>query len=332
MNLVKNTLVAAGLAAGTLFAGPSMSIDLKASHQWPGGKGDARDEMVQIIAREAAAANVDLNIKVYPGKSLFKPKEQWGAMVKGQLDISAFPLDYASGRHPQFSATLMPGLVKNHDHAARLNESPFMEKIEEIMAGDDVMVLVHGYLAGGFVGKDGCITAPEDVQGQQTRAAGKAFEQMLAGAGASIASMASSEIYNAMQTGVLTAANTSSSSFVSYRIYEQVACYTPASDFALWFMYQPLLMNKSTFDGLTEEQQTALLAAAEKAEAFYLEEAKKQDANSAKVFEENGVEIANMSLEEFDAWRALAQETSYKAFIEETPGGQELLDLALSVE
>ena len=54
---------------------------------------------------------------------------------------------------------------------------------------------------------------------------------MLAGAGASIASMASSEIYNAMQTGVLNAANTSSSSFVSYRIYEQVTCYTPR---AMW--------------------------------------------------------------------------------------------------
>ena len=58
------------------------------------------------------------------------------------------------------------------------------------------------------------------------RAAGKSFNQLLAGAGASIASMASSEIYNAMQTGVLDGANTSSSSFVSYRIYEQVKCYT----------------------------------------------------------------------------------------------------------
>ena len=26
-------------------------IELKASHQWPGGKGDVRDEMVQMIAR-----------------------------------------------------------------------------------------------------------------------------------------------------------------------------------------------------------------------------------------------------------------------------------------
>jgi TRAP-type C4-dicarboxylate transport system substrate-binding protein len=246
--------------------------------------------------------------------------------------MTVLPLSYAGGQQPAYNLTLMPGLVKNHDHAARLNESPFMEAIEEIMAGDDVMVLVHGYLAGGFAGKDKCITSPDDMPGLQTRAAGKAFEQMLAGAGASIASMASSEIYNAMQTGVLDAANTSSSSFVSYRIYEQVACYTPASEYALWFMYQPLLMNKSTFEGLTEEQQAALLAASEKAEAFYLEEAKKQDAASADVFRENGVEIAEMSSDEFEAWRALAQETSYKAFVEETPNGQELLDLALSVE
>jgi TRAP-type C4-dicarboxylate transport system substrate-binding protein len=135
-----------------------------------------------------------------------------------------------------------------------------------------------------------------------------------------------------MQTGVLDAANTSSSSFVSYRIYEQVACYTPAGDLALWFMYQPLLMNVDAFESLTEDQQAALMEAAAEAEAFYLEEAKRQDAESAEVFRENGVEIAQMTQEEFDAWRALAQETSYKAFVEETPDGQALLDLALSVD
>lgn len=328
MNLkLTATIASAALIAGSISAG---AAELRLSHQW--STADVRHQVAQMVADEVAAADVDLEIKIFPSKSLFKPREQYKPLSRGQLDMTVFPLSYAGGQQPAYNLTLMPGLVKNHDHAARLNESEFMGKIEEIMAGDDVMVLVHGYLAGGFVGKDKCITAPEDVQGQQTRAAGKAFEQMLAGAGASIASMASSEIYNAMQTGVLTAANTSSSSFVSYRIYEQVACYTPASDFALWFMYQPLLMNKSTFEGLNDDQQAALLAAAEKAEAFYLEEAKKQDAASAKVFADNGVEIAEMSQEEFDAWRALAQETSYKAFVADTPGGQALLDLALSVE
>ena len=39
-----------------------------------------------------------------------------------------------------------------------------------------------------------------------------------------------------------------------------------------------------------------------------------------------------MSAEDFEAWRALAQETSYKAFVEEVPDGQALLDMALAVE
>ena len=304
--------------------------ELRLSHQW--STSDVRHQVAQIVADEVAAADVDLNIKIFGSKSLFKPREQYKPLSRGQLDMTVFPLSYAGGQQPAYNLTLMPGLVKNHDHAARLSDSPFMEALEAKMAEDDVMVLVHGYLAGGFAGTDKCITNPDDVKGLQTRAAGKSFEQMLAGAGASIASMASSEIYNAMQTGVLQAANTSSSSFVSYRIYEQVKCYTPAGDVALWFMYQPLLMNKSTFEGLNEAQQQALLAGAEKAEAFYLEEAKKQDAASVQVFEEAGVDIAEMSPEDFEAWRKLAMDTSYKKFVEEVPDGQDLLDKALAVE
>jgi TRAP-type C4-dicarboxylate transport system substrate-binding protein len=313
-----------------LVGGAAQAEELRLSHQW--STSDVRHEVAQIVADEVAAANVDLEITIFPSKSLFKPREQYRPLSRGQLDMTVFPLSYAGGQQPSFNLTLMPGLVKNHDHAARLSQSPFMEALEAKMAEDDVMVLVHGYLAGGFVGKDKCITSPADVVGMQTRAAGKSFEQMLVGAGASITSMASSEIYSAMQTGVLDAANTSSSSFVSYRIFEQVACYTPAADIALWFLYQPLLMNKSTFDGLSAEQQTALLAAAEKAEAHYLEQAKLQDAASVEVFEKAGVEIAQMTAEDFAAWQALAQETSYAAFVADVPGGQELLDMALAVE
>lgn len=323
-------LTTVAMVAAMGLASAANAAELRLSHQW--SNQDIRHQVAQIVADEVAAADVDLEIKIFGSKSLFKPREQYRPLSRGQLDMTVLPLSYAGGQQPAFNLTLMPGLVKNHDHAARLSASPFMAALEEKLADDDVMVLVHGYLAGGFVGKDKCITKPEDVAGLQTRAAGKAFEQMLAGADASITSMASSEIYNAMQTGILNAANTSSSSFVSYRIYEQVSCYTPAGDVALWFMYQPLLMNKSTFDGLTPEQQEALLAGAAKAEAYYLEEAKKQDAASVAVFEEAGVEIAEMSPEDFEAWRALAKETSYKAFVEEVPDGQALLDMALAVE
>jgi TRAP-type C4-dicarboxylate transport system substrate-binding protein len=285
-----------------------------------------------MVADEVAAAGVDLELKIFPSKSLFKPREQYRPLSRGRLDMTVVPLAYAAGQRPAYNLTLMPGLVKNHDHAARLVESPFMAELEKIMAEDDVMVLVHGYLAGGFAGKEKCITSPDDVQGLKVRAAGKSFEQMLAAAGASITSMPSSEIYSAMQTGVLDAANTSSSSFVSFRLYEQLKCYTPAGDVALWFMYQPMLMNKSTFESLTPEQQAALRAAAAKAQAFYLAEAKKADEASAAKFREAGVEVVEMSPADFDAWRNVAMESSYKKFAEETEGGQRLLDMALSVE
>lgn len=328
---MRKKLTAAAAAIVLLSSGASANAEeLRLSHQW--SNKDIRHKVAQMVADDVAAANVDLNIKIFGSKSLFKPREQYKPLSRGQLDMTVLPLSYAGGQQPAYNLTLMPGLVKNHDHAARLSSSPFMAVLEEKMASDDVMVLVHGYLAGGFVGKDKCITKPNDVKGLQTRAAGKAFEQMLAGAGASIASMASSEIYNAMQTGVLNAANTSSSSFVSYRIYEQVKCYTPASDVALWFMYQPLLMNKSKFDGLNDAQKAALKTASAKAQAFYLTEAKKQDAASTKVFKEAGVEIANMTAADFEAWRAIATETSYKKFVSDVPDGQKLLDMALAVE
>jgi len=324
--------IAIAVLAGAVSSTAMAETVLKASHQWPGGKGDVRDEMVQILAREVEKAGVDLKIQVYPGKSLFKPREQWGAMTKGQLDISAFPLDYASGRHPQFSATLMPGLVRDHAHAARLNASPFMDDIKKIIDEAGVVVISDAWLAGGFASKKSCIRGPETMSGQVTRAAGPAFEQMLAAAGASISSMPSSEIYTALQTGVLDAANTSSGSFVSYRIFEQVKCLTAPSANALWFMYEPILMSKKSWDGLNPDQQAALKAAGKAAEDYFAGEAKKIDDKLIDVYKQAGVEVTELTTDEHAAWIAVAKDSSYKNFAEKVPGGAELIEKALAVE
>ncbi len=332
MSLLKKTVVWTAALAFVSITASAGAETLKASHQWPGGKGDVRDEMVQIMAREVAKANVGLDIKIYPGAALFKAKEQWNAMVKGQLDISAFPLDYASGRHPQFSSTLMPGLVKNHEHAKRLNNSPFMADIKKIINDAGVVVLADAWLAGGFASTKNCILGPETMQGQVTRAAGPAFEQMLAAAGASISSMSSADVYQAMQTGVLDAANTSSGSFVSYRLYEQVKCLTAPGDYALWFMYEPVLMSKKSWNKLNKAQQDALMEAGKVAEAYMFAEAKGLDDKMVEVFKKAGVEVVTMNAEQAAAWKAIADKTSYKNFAEKVPGGKELIEKALSVE
>ncbi|MEJ2509265.1 MAG: TRAP transporter substrate-binding protein DctP [Gammaproteobacteria bacterium] len=319
------------LALGVALTGQvSADTVLRASHQWP--KGDMRDEMVRIIARQVQKDDVGLKIQVYPGKSLFKPKEQWNAIVKGQLDITAFPLDYAGGRHPEFNLTLMPGLVRNHEHAQRLDHSKFMKRIKKIINDSGAMVLADTWLAGGFVSKDQCVLDPKDVKGMNFRAAGKAFNQMLAGAGASITSMPSSEIYSALQTGVLDGANTSSASLVSYRIYEQVKCLTAPGKNALWFMYEPILMSKKSFDKLNKKQQEAILAAGKKAEKYAFEQGKEADKRLVAAYKKHGVKVVTMNKKQFDEWKKIADKTSYKNFADRVKGGRELLDMALSVK
>src|SRR5512147_2816656 len=254
-----STFFATATALIVLSASAHAQMTMKASHQFPGGKGDVRDDMVQMIAKEAKSAGVNLDIQVYPGASLFKADQQWNAMVNGQLDITLFPLDYASGQVRAFSATLMPGLVRNYDRAKRLNNSQFMKDIRAHIEKAGVIVLSDAWFGGGMASKRSCILEPKDVKGLKFRAAGPTFAQMWQAAGASIVSVPSNEIYNAFQTGVAEGTDTSMGSFLSFRLYEQAKCLTVPGKNALWMMYEPVLMSKKSFDKLNPKQQAVLL-------------------------------------------------------------------------
>ena len=332
MTKFKRMAILTALAAATLSGSTLAATTLRASHQFPGGKGDVRDEMVQIIAREAKAANVELEIQVYPGASLFKPNEQWNALVNGQLDISSFPLDYASGKVRAFGATLMPGLVRNHERAVRLNDSKFMKEIKAKIEKAGVVVLSDAWLAGAVASKKACIRAPADIKGLKIRSAGPTFAAMWQAAGASIVSVPSNEVYNALQTGVAEATDTSTGSFVSFRIYEQVKCVTAPGDNALWFMYEPVLMSKKSFDKLNKKQQETLLKAGKKAQEYFAKETKGLDDAMVKVFTEHKVEVVTLTPAEYDAWVKVAKESSYAEFAKEVPDGKQLIDDALSVK
>ena len=325
-------LIVMVLGACSATAALAAPTTLRASHQFPGGRGDVRDEMVQIIAREAKAANVDLEVQVYPGASLFKPNEQWNALVNGQLDISSFPLDYASGKQRAFGATLMPGLVRSHDRAQRMNGSAFMKEIKAQIDKAGVVVLADAWLAGAIASKRACIRKPDDIKGLKVRSAGPTFAAMWQAAGASIVSVPSNEVYNALQTGVAEATDTSSGSFVSFRIYEQVKCLTAPGDNALWFMYEPVLMSKKSFSRLNKKQQDVLMQAGRKSQEYFAKEAPGLDNEMVKVFKQHNVEVVTLTPAEYDLWLKVAEKSSYDEFAKEVPNGKKLIDAALSVK
>ena len=332
MAVNRTSLAVVALLAASAIAGSASAVTLRASHQFPGGKGDVRDDMVQMIAREAKAAGVDITVQVYPGASLFKPNDQWNAMVNGQLDITLLPLDYASGKVPAFSATLMPGLVRNQARAQRLNNSQFMKDIRAKIEAAGVIVLSDAWFAGGMVSKRGCIRNPDDVKGLKFRAAGPTFAHMWQAAGASIVSPPSNEIYNAFQTGVVTGTDTSLGTFASMRLYEVTKCLTAPGSNALWFMYEPVLMSKKSFDKLNKQQQDAIVKAGKDAQAYYEKKADQVNEDAIKAFKDHNVKVISLTDAEYNQWVDVAKKSSYATFAKHVPDGQKLIDEALSVK
>jgi len=316
-------------------AGPS--VTLKISHQWPGGtidKGDFRDRLCHHFAKKVGERSGGaIKCEIYPASVLFKPVPQYDAMLKGALDMSVFPLDYASGKVKQFDITLMPCIVKDHPQAMRWKDAPIGKEIERICEENGMKFITWAWCGGGMATKTKFVIKPEDLKGLKIRAAGKMFERMLyEGAGAAITSMPSSEIYFALQTGVLDACMTSSSSFESYRLYEQVKYYTSPRITTTWYMLEPLVMSMITLKKLSPGQQKIVLEVGKELEKFTLEEAIKDDTEVTDLFKSKGVQVHDMTPEEFNVWLEVSKRTAWKAFADRGKGNKDLLDMAQAVK
>ena len=151
-------------------------------------------------------------------------------------------------------------------------------------------------------------------------------------AGASIVSPPSNEIYNAFQTGVVNATDTSLGTFASTRLYEVTDCLTAPGNNALWFMYEPVLMSKKSLAKLSKPQQDAVIAGGKKAQAFYEGKAEQVNQEAIKAFEDHKVKVVTLSDADYHSWLELAKKSSYAEFAKNVPNGKKLIDEALAVK
>ncbi len=335
MVLMVGLLGGCGLASG----GSGDEVSLRLSHQWPGvneeGEGDFRAVVASRFAEEVdEKTDGQVTVEVFPSNSLIEdPAEQYEAITQGASDASVFPLDYASGDVPAFSITLMPTMVRNHEQSQNWQEAEIGQRVEKLTEENGVKVLTWVWNAGAIGVRTGePLLSPEDVQGGNvTRAAGPRIEQMLEGVGFGLSSMPSSDIYNAMQTGTLDSAITSTGSFSSFRLYEQVSGYTsPTGGYMFWFMFEPLIIGMDQFEQLSDEQQQAVEEAGTSLQEYAYEAAIDDDVRVDEEFEENGVEVVQMDEDSFDQWQEASQPV-WEDFSSDVEDGQELIDLANEV-
>src|SRR5215217_3721918 len=333
--LLVGLLTACGLAES---GGGDGAVTLRLSHQWPGaseGEGDFRAVLAQRFAQQVKErTNGDVTIKIYPNNSLIEdPEQQFQAMEQGTTQMSVYPLDYASGDVPEFSITLMPAMVRNHTQAQNWQDAKIGRKVEEMAEENGIKILTWVWNAGAVGVKEGpAVVSPDDVRsGMVTRAAGPRVEQMLERVGFGLASMDSSEIYNAMQTGTLDSAITSTSSFSSYRLYEQVNSYTsPTGGNTFWFMFEPLIISMEEFEQLTPEQQKIFEEEGAELQEYAYTASEEDDVRVDKEFEEAGVKVVPMDAKSFAEWQQVSQPV-WDDFARDVEGGQEMIELASNV-
>jgi TRAP-type transport system periplasmic protein len=321
------------IAAGSHAQAPKV---LKISHQFPaatGDEGDFRDRLARKFAAEVEKrTNGQLKVEVYPNGSLVKTFSQFGAIRKGTLDMSVLPLAYGGGEVPEMNLGLMPALVTSYDQGLRWKTSPIGREFEKILDDKGIKILTWVWQAGGIASKTNPIVAPDDAKGMKVRGGSKEMDLMMKGAGAAVTNVPSNEIYNAMSSGVLDAAMTSSTSLISFRLSENAKGVTTARNKAVWFMLEPLVISKDTWSKLTPEQQKVMTEVGASLEQFAKESAQADDKEMANVFQKAGAKVVDMDEAAFLKWQAIAKDTAYKDFAANVKNGQQLLDMALAVK
>ena len=309
---------------------------IKISHQFPGGtidKGDFRDRLVRMFARDVEKrTNGQLKFEVYPGGSLVKTMQQFDALSAGALDMTLYPLAYSGGKVPEVNITLMPALISSYEQGYRWKNAPVGKEVDRILDQRNVKIITWIWQAGGNASRDKAIIVPEDVKGMKVRGAGKSIEEMLKAAGAAISTVPSDETYSGMQSGVLDAIWTSSASLVSFRLYEIAKHVTTARNKTFWYMFEPLLMSKATYDSLTPEQQKIVMEVGASLEKFAIESCKEDDKSAAEVYGKAGVQVHDMDEATFQKWRKLAKETAWKNFADNVKDGKQLMEMAEAVK
>ena len=336
--LIRRAAVAAVLAAVALAAPATVAQQrvLKISHQFPastGADGDFRDLLARKFGAEVEKrTNGALKVEIYPASSLVKTFAQFGAIRKGALDMSVLPIAYGGGEVPEANLGLMPALITSYEQGLRWKDAPIGKEWSKLLEDRGIKILTWVWQAGGIAGLAKPVVTPDDAKGMKIRGGSKEVDMMLKGAGAAITNVPSNEIYSAMQSGVLDAALTSSTSLISFRLYETGKNVTSARKNTFWYMFEPLVISKAVFDALPKDQQQIVVEVGASLEGYALEAAKADDQRMADVYAKNVAKVFDMDDAAFAKWRAIARETAWEDFAKNVKDGKRWLDMATAVK
>lgn len=305
-------------------------IQIKATHQW--AVDDTRDRMLRAfgeLCRQRSGGTIFF--LYYPNQALFKARDTWDALRTGACECAVLPLDYASGKEPLLSITLLPCLVQSIKEGLEWQTKPIGQAVDQLLLSYQVRHTLWAWTDGGIGSKKHMIKLPQDCAGDKIRAAGRMVEWMFQQAGGQINSMPAAEIYQSLVTGVLDSAVTSTASFVTFHLEEQIAYANIPRDYSMWYMEEGLLMSEKRYQAMTPRQQQVFQdCAAEIQNTWVYDNFSKDTSDMITTFSARPkMEIYYMNKDEYAQWETYSRQTAWQHYIESDPAAQNLLNMGL---
>jgi len=316
----------AGALAALLLSGPVSAQQLQLNFGTVNDPGGMQyRSAVEWAKRVNAALGGKAKVDVYGSSQLGNDKEMLQKLKLGTLDFSQ-PSTIMSTVVPQFGLFDMPYLVKDRKHAGCIAKEIVWPELAPKLEAEGYKLI--GVWENGFrqiTNNVRPINTPDDLKGIKLRTPRGVWRvKMFEAYGANPTPMAFSEVFVALQTGVIDGqenpyANIASAKFNEVQKYlsETNHVYTPSFPVA----------SLKRWNSWPKEVQDAILKAGAEVQPWTYETAAKLDSDLKQQLIDGGMQFNEADRDAFVA----ASKPIYDEFAKEVKGGKELIDKAMAL-
>ncbi len=322
MTLRRNLLIAVFAVATAV---PAVAqVELKLGHV--GGPGSLFELSANEFARRAnEKLGAKAKVVVFGSSQLGGDREMMQKLRLGTLDF-ALPSTVMSSEVDAFGMFEMPYLVKSREHMKKIEAAVFWPTLEPLAEAKGYKLLA--VWENGFrhiTNNVRPIVKPADLAGMKLRVPeGKWRVKMFQAYGANPSPMSLSEVFVALQTGVMDGQENPLTQIYSSK-FQEVQKYLSLTG----HVYTPayLAAGKNKFASLPPDVQAILSQAAKDTQAYVYEQAAKLDNDLLAKIKAAGVKVNEVDKDAFVG----ASKTVYEEFGKEVPAGGKLVDKAIAL-
>jgi tripartite ATP-independent transporter DctP family solute receptor len=322
MSLAK-TLFA--FAAATLLSATVANAQTEIKFGHVGEPGSLFDQSAQEFAKRANAKLGDkAKVVVYGSSQLGGDSEMMKKLKLGTIDL-ALPSTVMSSQEPAFGVFEMPYLVKNREHMAKIRDQVVVPILEPIALKAGYRII--GVWENGFrqiTNSKHPINKPDDLKGIKLRTPKGTWRvKMFKAYGANPSPLAFSEVFVALQTGVMDGQENPLAQIYPARFYE-VQKYLSMTG----HVYTPAYVTAgASWSRLPADVQKILSDTAKEMQPVVYKIAAGLDDSLLKKLKEAGMKVNEADKDAF----IKASKPIYDEFAKQVTGGKELIDKSLAL-